>query len=682
MKNLKKVLAAIAVLASCLVSLNAEVLFPSTEQPAEAALKDGALQNNVISAKISPRSGKISIRASGKEIAKSDGPLFTLVLGNGEKIASSQMSCAPGKSASLKGDPAAFRLSERVPGKAVSAKFTTKDGNITVVWSAILRDGSSYIRQEFSISAKNDVAMTSIVALDVELAGSPKVNGNTRGSLITSENAFAALETPMGINEVSGKKVSGTWSRKTTLKKGETWNISSVVGVLVPGQERRSFLAYHERERAMPWRSFVHYNSWYELNINRNNNIANRMKEADCLAVVNAWNDKLFKKHKIGIDAFVWDDGWDDFNSLWGFYKPAFPNGFKKLDSAVRKQKAGTGAWLGPVGGYGGSKAQRLGFWNRNHPNNQIGNFQLSNKEYFDAFVGRCGQMVDDYDMRYFKFDGISAIPHAKGPGNEEDAEGIIKVLNALRQKRGDLFFNCTVGTWASPFWFRFADSVWRQEGDHGETGLGHKRDKWITYRDRLVHEVFVTGAPLMPINSLMTHGLMVTKFGPPAGMPRDIESIKKEMRCAFACGSALQELYVDNDLMTSLGKNEELWKELAECIKWFRGNADVLDDSHWVGGNPWNGSDGAIYGWASWNRKKCTLALRNSSDKAKSFKTTLRAALDVPAFVKGKITLKNSFADQPALAGITGASIDLDKEISFNLEPFAVFVFDGVPAK
>lgn len=77
------------------------------------------------------------------------------------------------------------------------------------------------------------------------------------------------------------------------------------------------------------------------------------------------------------------------------------------------------------------------------HPDNKIGNFQLSNKEYFDAFVGRCSQMVKDYHMKYFKFDGISTHFHAKGPGNEEDAEGIIRVLNALRKKRG--IFTSTV---------------------------------------------------------------------------------------------------------------------------------------------------------------------------------------------------------------------------------------------
>lgn len=674
----KKILLTLTLLATTLPALNADIAFPSEKLPGAATVKGNAtLKNNRVSASF--KKDGFSVYLDGKKVHGEE--LFTLVLGNGERIPASAMTCAGIKKVALKGNPEAFKLSERLNGQALVAKFTK--GDISVEWSAVLRDGSHYIRQELKISAKKDTPMQAVLPLEIKLPGA-KVLGNTRGSPVVADSVFAALETPMAFNEVSGDKMTGTWSRKTTLKKGETWDVSSVIGTLVPGQERRSFLAYNERERAMPWRSFVHYNSWYELNINRNNDPdpKKRMSESQCLSVIDAWNKNLFKKYKIGVDAFVWDDGWDDFNSLWGFHS-GFPNGFEKLDVEARKQGAGMGAWLGPVGGYGASKALRLGFWNKNHPNNQIGNFELSNKEYFDAFVGRCSQMIDDYDMRYFKFDGISTHFHAKGPGSEEDAEGIIRVEKALREKRGDIFLNTTVGTWASPFWFHIADSIWRQENDHGGIGDGNNREKWITYRDRLVHEVFVQGSPLCPINSIMTHGLMVTRHGPPNSMANDEagrDDIIKEMRCAFASGSALQELYVDNDIMTKL----DLWKDLAECIKWFRGNADVLDDTHWVGGNPWNQKtkSGDIYGWASWNGKKSTLALRNSSKDAKTLTATLRQLLDVPAYVQGSITLKDSFKGQRKLNGISGATVPLDKELTFRLKPFEVFVFDGKPAK
>lgn len=679
MKSLKKIFLTLTLLALTLPALNADVAFPSEKQPGVALVSGTRLSNELVAARFNAKKG-FEVKFGGKTVAEGD-ELFKIVLGDGEIIKASQMKGTL-KKVALKANPKAVKLSERFAGQAIVGTFSK--GNLSVRWRAVLRDGSHYIRQELKIKAKADTPMQAIVPLEIKLPGA-KVLGNTRGSPVVTEKVFAALETPMALNEVSGDTMTGKWSRKTTLKKGEIWDVSSVIGALVPGQERRSFLAYNERERAVPWRSFVHYNSWYELNINRNNDPdpKNRMSEKQCLDVIEEWNKNLFKKHKIGVDAFVWDDGWDDFNSLWGFHS-GFPNGFEKLNTAALKQGAGMGAWLGPVGGYGASKTQRLGYWNKNHPNNQIGNFELSNKEYFDAFVGRCSQMVADYDMRYFKFDGISTKFHAKGPGGEEDAEGIIKVEKALRKKRPDIFLNTTVGTWASPFWFHIADSIWRQENDHGGIGDGNNRNKWITYRDRLVYEVFVQGSPLCPINSIMTHGLMITRHGPPNCMANNADGrddILKEMRCAFASGSALQELYVDNDIMTKL----DLWKDLAECIKWFRGNADVLDDAHWVGGNPWDNEKkcGDIYGWASWNGKKATLALRNSSKDEKTLTATLRQLLDVPAYVQGSITLKDSFkGGQRKLQGISGATIPLDKELSFTLKPFEVFFFDGKSAK
>lgn len=478
--------------------------------------------------------------------------------------------------------------------------------------------------------------------------------------------------------------VQGDWVRNTTLQKGQSWEVSSVLGFFAPQQQRRSFLAYSERERAAAYRLFIHYNDWYEIGITINNNQdpLKRNSEKWQLDMLETWKREMFQKRKTPIDCFVIDDGWDDFNSLWDFHA-GFPNGFSRIDKVLRSMKSGLGTWLGPVGGYGAAKNMRLGHWNKKHPNNQIGNFQLSNKEYFDAFVGRCSQMVRDYEMRYFKFDGISTHFHSKGPGNLEDAEGIIRVLTALRKARNDIFLNTTVGTWASPFWFHYSDCVWRQENDFGQAGsAGDARDKWITYRDRLVHEVFVTGAPLFPINSVMTHGLIITKNGPPNVMSKAPDNCIKEMRAAFGCGSSLMELYVDQDLMSQ--ENGKLWNELAACIKWSRRNEDVLADIHWVGGNPWDDSsgDGDIYGWAAWSPGKCTLTLRNSSDSEKTLTTTLRRILDVPPMVKkDSVTFRNSFKDQRSVPTLLGGAIDVDKEIDITLRPQEVIVLEGICA-
>ncbi len=473
-------------------------------------------------------------------------------------------------------------------------------------------------------------------------------------------------------------KVQGSWFRKAKLEPGQVWSVTGVAGLLVPGQERRSFLAYVERERAVPYRPFVHYNDWYEIGIrvHDNQDPKERTSESFWMNVLNVWQKELVQKRKTKIDAFVVDDGWDDFNSLWDFHC-GFPTGFSKLSKKATKMGAGIGTWLGPVGGYGSSKGMRIAYWNSKHPRNKIDNFQLSNQEYFDAFVGRCTKMIKDYDMRYFKFDGISTKFHAKGPEDIEDAEGIIGVIRELRKARPDIFINTTVGTWASPFWLMHADSIWRQENDFDQAGTaGDPRDKWITYRDRLVYEVYVQGAPLCPINSIMTHGTMITKNGPPNVMSKDPENCRKEIRMAFGYGSSLQEIYADHDLLAQ--KNGALWNELAACIAWVRRNADVLPDVHWVGGNPWNGSDGDIYGFAAWNKTKATLTLRNSSAKEKTLNTTLRRVLDVPKNVKGSVTFRNSFDDQRKLPGLTGSAVDVDADIAITLKPQEVIVLEG----
>ncbi len=561
----------------------------------------------------------------------------------------------------------------------------------------IMKDGT-VVASDYHIGFTGGASDKNTYILNVPTAGSYTIRYfaeiktetiTSNGSVTFSGATVTATNPPATITEIpfTGNDpittISGKWSRNTTLKTTDKFSVSTVVGMIAEGQSRRSFLSYLERERAVPWRSFSQYNSWYELNINRNNdpNPLNRMVESQTLPVVNAWKNNLFDKYNVGINAFVWDDGWDDFNSLWDFHI-GFPNGFSKVDEIAAQQGAGTGAWLGPVGGYGSSKSQRLAYWNSTH-DPDISNFQLSNKEYFDAFLGRCSQMVDDYDMRYFKFDGISAQYEAFGPSSEEDAEGIINVINTLREKRADLFINTTVGTWASPFWLNYSDCVWRQRDDFDRVGnQGNAREQWITYRDHLVYKNFVESSPLYPINSLMTHGLIVTKHGPPAVMPRDnTEATKKgiirEMRCAFASGTNMVELYLDNDLMTNIG-NGELWKELAESILWHRKNEDVLADVHWVGGNPWDGAKASVYGWASWNPKKSTFALRNPNAISQVFKTTLRQAMDIPSYITGKIKLTDAFSNQTQFTNITGAEIDIDTELSFRLPPFDVIVFDG----
>ena len=475
--------------------------------------------------------------------------------------------------------------------------------------------------------------------------------------------------------------LTGEWHRNVTLAKGSEWNVSGVVGLVAEGQPRRSFLTYSERERAVPWRPFPAYISWYELNIDRNNDrhYTTNMNENQCADVVAQWKANLFDKYGVTPDSYIWDDGWDVYGT-WTF-NTNFPNGFSEADSLARTMGAGIGAWLGPVGGYGTSGTYRRNYWK------DKGGMQLSNPAYYQVFYDACSSMIRDYDFRFFKFDGISAQFSSVGPDDGvvgcENAEAIIRMEEEIRKIKPDVFFNTTVGTWASPFWFHVTDAVWRQESDYSEIGNNKSdRERWITYRDRLVYQNFVKNSPICPINTLMTHGFILTRFGA-VSKDMNYDGILREMRCAFACGSGMVELYNDYQLMNTISDNEgnagALWKELADCIAWQKRNEDVLPDIHWVGGNPWNGVRSEVYGWASWNGKKATLALRNGANEEQSFTTTLRKALEIPAYIQTSVVLNDAFA-QDVLKGLpVGEPIDIDRELELVLPGSSVYVFDGV---
>ncbi len=838
----------ISVMAAAVSMSAAAVEYPGAAPGVAKAAENGSsyvIGNDLLSAEFEYKDGGVVFgglkAADGTELVAGGGPVFTITLADKSKLSSTTMVVGAPQVIDLAGEAGSYTVSKKLPGKAISATFAAPDGRFSVEWRAVLRDGSHYLRQEYTIKAgEKPVYFDTITPLQVvptAEGGIPTISGNTtNGTVVVTDKLFMGLETPMSVmsvgqhgggqedawsaeswipamfgsvfavpesfhpvygnkydamsgpmvrdllmaegpvnflepgdlaidfeyergnnrlnivgvqlvttsgqvlaedvhpgytghksegaeyhlvvpvagtyhlrywvekktepvtssgrislslamgnpeedaaNEVPEDMVSGSWVRKTKLLPETPWKVSSVMGMFAPGQHRRSFLSYMEREKPVPYRTMVHYNDWYEVGIVLHDyaDPRKRTSEKISLGILNTWKKELFEKRGVKIDAYVLDDGWDDFNSLWDFHV-GFPNGFAKLDEVARTFDCGLGTWLGPVGGYGSSKRMRISHWNNTHPQNRIANFELSNPVYFNAFVERCKYMVENYDMRYFKFDGISTKFHAKGPGALEDAEGILRVLAALREARPDIYINTTVGTWASPFWFMHADSIWRQENDFDQIGnMGDARDRWITYRDRLVHEVFVEGAPLFPINALMTHGTIITKNGPPRVMSKDPANCVKEMRTAFTCGSGLQEVYVDSDLMNQEGG--KLWDELANCIAWIRRNADVLADTHWVGGNPWDKKkmDGDIYGWASWNKSKCTLSLRNSSKYEKLLKSTLREILDVPPALKGTVLLRGSFADQTKLP-IMGQAIDVDAPIEIRLAPFDIVAMEG----
>ncbi len=542
--------------------------------------------------------------------------------------------------------------------------------------------GTQAEKNTFTFIAPNDGTFTIRVMVE------NKSESIDASSTLTTK-IYTAKEGAVINTDIVG--IQGRWSRNTTLAAGETWKIAGVVGLIAQDgeeanenihktQKRRSFLAYSERERAVPWRTNPCYISWYELNIDRNNSAdpTQNMTADQVLDVLKNWKTNFYEPYGVGPNSFVIDDGWDEYGT-WTFHSN-FPNEMRDMAKLAEEMGSGVGAWLGPVGGYGVSGNYRRNYWSNK------GGMQLSNPAYYKVFKDAAYNLTQNQgDFNFFKFDGISSQFSATGPDNgdtgNENAEGIIRLERYVREElKEDIFFNTTVGTWASPFWFQFTDAVWRQENDYGTTGNNSiDRENWITYRDRLVYQNFVQNSPICPINTLMTHGFILSKFGS-VSTNMEYEAVLRELRCAFACGSGMVELYNDYDLMNSINGGA-LWADLAECIKWQKKNADVLPDAHWVGGNPWTGSASQVYGWAAWNGRKACFTVRNGANNAQTFTTTLREALNIPANITGEqYVFTQAFAFQDQLQGFTtGQPIDIDATLTLTLPGSSVFVFDGI---
>jgi hypothetical protein len=623
--------------------------------------RDLTLGNNILTASFATNNNSIRLAEiesplNGFHLKWTDPNLFTIYLTGGAKpLASSEMKYTADTSLD-----------------SLHAAFTDEASGLHIDWHAVMPDGANYLLQEIDLTAtKGPVAVDRVEMLHGELAGA-RVSGPYDGMPIITDKLFLGVEHPMAQNHAKAGKVTCDLPRRCELKPGMIWKVTAAIGVYPQGQLRRAFLYYLERQRAHPYRQYWHYNSWFDLNIGRNDNAdpLQRMTEAQCLDVITAFGRELHEKRGVGLDGFVWDDGWDDWNSLWSFHK-GFPNGFTKLAAAAARQGAGMGAWLSPWGGYGGSHNMRVRFGREKGYETNAAGFSLGGANYYAAFRDTCLKMIRDYHQNYFKFDGIGGGTWARGApvSVAADLDGLLRLTKDLHRANRDVFINCTVGTWPSPYWTWYADSIWRGGDDFGRAGEGNPREQWITYRDGIIHDRFAAQSPLYPLNSLMYHGLIVSPHGGPAAMPTPktiLESFRHEVLMSVGCGSGLGELYVTPSLMTPTA-----WDILAEALKWSRAHRDILRDTHWIGGKP--GSD--VYGYAAWHpRLGGTVVLRNPNGRAKDFAFDPSVVFELPPDAPKHWVLSAQFRNDV----LEPIAVEVGKAKSITLQPYEVLLFNA----
>jgi hypothetical protein len=589
---------------------------------------------------------------------------FTLALGaEGGALRASELRVegAP-RVERLTADAHASRYVERLDGHQVTVILREPAGRLRITWRGILRDGSRYVRQEIRLEAGGaDVPVSQVALVDLDLPGAT-VQGAVRGSPIVAGNLFFGFEHPLSQSTVEGTRARCGLPRELPVRPGTAPAYSSVIGVARPGQLRRDFLAYVERERAHPYRTFLHYNSWYDIGY------GNPYDEAAALAVIEAFGTELHGKRAVTLDSFLFDDGWDDPRTLWGF-NAGFPHGFTLLKEATARYGSAPGVWLSPWGGYGRARQQRLLYGREQGFETNQGGFALSGPKYYARFREVCLEMIRQFGVNQFKFDGTGNVSRAiPGSAFDSDFDAMIHLIGELRAERPDLYVNLTTGTFPSPFWLRYADSIWRGGEDHSFAGVGTDRQRWITYRDGDTHKNIVSRGPLFPLNSLMLHGLIYARQAEKLSTDPG-NDFGDEIRAYFGTGTQLQEMYVTPTLL-----NQQNWDTLAVSARWARRNADVLRDTHWVGGDPLVLEP---YGHAAWGPARGILVLRNPKDAPQTLTLDVGQAFELPEGAPQTFAARSPWASD---RGQMPLRLQAGVPHSFELQPFQVLTLEAEP--
>jgi hypothetical protein len=620
---------------------------------------DGA---RLVSIRIAKPSGadeakKILARGPSVELL----PPFAIQLTGQKAVSASAMKISGARVVSLIANESASRYSDRQPGVAVHYALSDETGHLTADWAVILRQGSSYIRQILTIkSGSAPVAVSAVTLIDVRAKGL-EVTGKVKGSPLTAGNVYLGFESPLSECSVEGNEGVCKLESGVPIGAGLEESYSAVIGVAEPGQMRRDFLTYLERERAHPYRAFLHYNSWFDLGYQL------PYTQAEALDRIHAIGEELNKKRGVKLDSFLFDDGWDDTSDLWKV-RADFKDGFKPLTDAAAEYGAAPGVWLSPWGGYADAKKQRVATARRDGYEIVNDGMALSGPKYYKLFHDAVTRMVTVDGVNQFKFDGTgNAEQVVPGSAFTNDFDAAIHLIGDLRQLKPDIFINLTTGTWPSPFWLFYADSIWRGGEDTEFAGVGSKREQWITYRDGETYANIVNGGRLYPLNSLMLHGIVYGRkhkeLSTDAG-----HDFANEVHSYFATGTQLQELYITPDILSAAD-----WDTLAEAAKWARANAETLKDSHWVGGDP---KKGEVYGWAAWSESKAILTLRNPSDKAQTLAIDIGKALELPVGAAQRYVARSVWDARSERVLVAG------RVTSFRLRPFEVLTLEGIPKR
>lgn len=418
----------------------------------------------------------------------------------------------------------------------------------------------------------------------------------------------------------------------------------------------------------------LQYNSWYDhmLNIDADN-IERSFFEIE---------KHLSKCGVPPIDAYVIDDGWNNYkNSFWSFNKK-FPNKLYDITQMTSQLNSSFGLWLGPRGGYNFQDkfAKRIEKNGLGAYNAQAKDICIADQAYQENVAKFLVSTTKEFDINYWKLDGFCLNPctsekHHHITGGENDMyyftemwQGWIEILKQIRAARKaagkDVWINMTCYVNPSPWWLQYVNSIWLQNS--GDIGFAKNQDKQaqveaeITYRDGRYYNLLCTRASQLPQKYIYNHEPI---YGNCAKVNYTDEEFEKYLYFNACRGQALNELHLSYSMM-----NKSKWRTLSNVITWQKQNFDILKNAKFIGGNP---EENNIYGYFSWNENgDGIIALRNPTDEKTALTLTLNKLMGCPENMKN-IHRYNVFNE----AKENFDSYSYNDKIDLTLKPFEIKV-------
>lgn len=444
----------------------------------------------------------------------------------------------------------------------------------------------------------------------------PKFSHGEFGQPVFNNDIFLAVEYPAVENFISENQIKIGYALGKKITKDKIISFPSIIGVSPSDTKlEQTFMSYVDSIKVKGTRPFLLYNSWYDL---RNPAIAEGsesiMNEKNVLERIESFKKYMVEKHKITLDAFVLDDGWDNYNSIWEVDTRHLPNKFTPFISPLKAMHTSLGIWASPFCGY--SNRDKRVKWGSEHGYEKIGDFLcFAGKNYKAQFEKKMVEYTKDFNMGYFKWDGFllacNELDHGHLPGvfsREELISTYIHMMQAVRKINPDIFINITVGSWLSPWWLQYSDCIWMQGEDYAyaeDVPSMNPRDKAVTYRDAVLWDNFQNQKLLFPMSSLMTHGIIKGRLNFLGGKNEPLDSFTNEVMMYFGRGVMMWELYVSPDLLS-----DAEWDAIANSLKWAKANKDVLSKTKMILGNPLKREP---YGYTHLTKEKGIVLLRNS---------------------------------------------------------------------